>query len=108
MTDNCFKIYSNENVLNTLTSMISSGRLSQALLIYGQAGLGKKTIAKYIAAQILCKDDKNAPCGECKNCKMIAHNSHPDVSWIIHSQKNKAFSVDNLRNLTLDAYIYPK
>ena len=83
MSDNSFKIYSNENALNTLTSMISSGRLSQAFLLFGQAGLGKKTIAKYMAAKILCKDTENSPCGKCKSCRMIAHNSHPDVSLIV-------------------------
>lgn len=107
MSENCYKIYSNENVLNTLTSMISSGRLSQAFLLFGQAGLGKKTIAKYIAAQILCTSGENAPCGKCRSCKMIAHDTHPDVSWISVSSNNKAFSVDNLRKLVVDAYILP-
>jgi DNA polymerase-3 subunit delta' len=107
MSDNLFKIYANENVLNTLTSMISSGRLSQAFLLFGQAGLGKKTIARYMAAKMLCESEDNSPCGECKNCRMIAHNTHPDVTWITTSDNAKAFSVDNLRKLSVDAFIYP-
>ena len=43
MSDNLFKIYANENVLNTLTSMINSGRYRNVSL-FGQR-LGKKTIA---------------------------------------------------------------
>lgn len=107
MSDNLFKIYANENVLNTLTSMISSGRLSQAFLLFGQEGLGKKTIARYMAAKMLCESKDNSPCGECKSCRMIAHNTHPDVTWITTSDNAKAFSVDNLRKLSVDAFIYP-
>lgn len=107
MSGNFFRIYSNENVLNTLTSMISSGRLSQAFLLYGQAGLGKKTIAEYMAAQLLCKDSENAPCGICKSCRMILHGTHPDVMLVKTENANKAFSVDNLRKLSADSCIYP-
>ena len=63
-----FKIYSNKNVINTLTSMISSERLSHAFLLFGEKGLGKKTLAGYISAQILCKVGGGVPCGKCKDC----------------------------------------
>lgn len=107
MSENLFKIYANNNVLNTLTSMISSGRLSQAFLLFGQTGLGKKTIARYMAAKMLCEDENNSPCGQCKSCRMIEHNSHPDVQWITINDNAKAFSVDNLRKLSVDAAIMP-
>ncbi len=107
MSENLFKIYANNNVLNTLTSMISSGRLSQAFLLFGQTGLGKKTIARYMAAKMLCEDENNSPCGQCKSCRMIEHNSHPDVQWININDNAKAFSVDNLRKLSVDAAIMP-
>jgi len=102
-----FKIYSNENVINTLASMISSGRLSHAFLLFGEKGLGKKTLARYISAQILCQSVEIVPCGKCKDCTMIAHDTHPDVIWITHTSDNKAFSVKNLREICLDAYIKP-
>ncbi len=107
MSENLFKIYANNNVLNTLTSMISSGRLSQAFLLFGQTGLGKKTIARYMAAKMLCEDENNSPCGQCKSCRMIEHNSHPDVQWITINDNAKAFGVDNLRKLSVDAAIMP-
>ena len=107
MSENLFKIHANNNVLNTLTSMISSGRLSQAFLLFGQTGLGKKTIARYMAAKMLCEDESNSPCGQCKSCRMIEHNSHPDVQWITTKDNAKAFSVDNLRKLSVDAVIMP-
>jgi len=102
-----FKIYSNENVINTLTSMISSERLSHAFLIYGEKGLGKKTLAKYVSAQILCKIGVGQPCGKCKECKMIGHSAHPDVIFLSQTSDSKAFSVKSLREICLDAYITP-
>ncbi len=105
MNNDCFKIYGNKNIKNTLTSMIDCERLWQVFLIYGLKGLGKKEIAKYMAAKILCSNQDKSPCGECKNCKMIYNNAHPDVEWIIKTSTNKAFSVENLRSLNIDSRI---
>lgn len=101
------KIYGNENIIQTLTSMIDSGRLSQGILLFGDAGLGKKTIAEYIAAKLLCNGGANSPCGQCKSCRMIMQNTHPDVQWVVNAPKSKAFGVDNIRSIISDSYIYP-
>lgn len=107
MNDNCFNIIGNENVIGTITSMIKSNRLSHAFLLYGEKGVGKKTIAKYIAASILCESKSGKPCKECKSCKMVCHNGHPDLKMIHHNSKVKGFSVDNARKIVTDAYIKP-
>lgn len=103
----CFKIYSNEQIINTLTSMISSERLSHAFLLHGEKGLGKKKIARYICAQMLCRIGNGIPCGKCKDCLMIAHDAHPDVKWIFHNSDVKGFSVASLRELSIDALVSP-
>ena len=69
--------------------------------------MGKKTIADYIAAQVLCENGGGIPCGCCKNCRMISHKSHPDVMHITHTAENKGFSVKSLREICVDAYIAP-
>lgn len=107
MSFDCYDIFSNEHILNTLTSMISSERLSHAFLLFGDKGLGKKTIARYMAAQILCKVGNGVPCGSCRDCTMIAHDHHPDVKWIFHNSEVKGFSVANLREICVDALVAP-
>ena len=107
MLKDCYKIYSNEQILSTLTSMISSGRLSQSFLIFGTSGVGKKTLARYFSAKLLCENNSNSPCGECRSCKLIAQNSHPDVKIISTSEDSKAFSVEKLRHIVSDAHILP-
>lgn len=48
------KIYGNRFVLETIEAMIDSGRLPHGFVIHGETGLGKKTIARYIAKTLLC------------------------------------------------------
>ena len=103
-----FKIYSNNELLRAVRSMIENDRVSHAYLLYGDRGLGKKTAAKYMAASILCQDRKKAPCGECRNCKRILNGTHPDVITLSPSGKSGNFKAeDDLRPICSDAYVAP-
>ena len=55
--------------------------LPQALLIRGQAGVGKMRLAVHLARRQLCEtDDRNlAPCGDCPACHLIEAGNHPDL-----------------------------
>ena len=39
----------------------------------------KKTLARWIAAALLCERQTGEPCGICRTCRMIADGAHPDV-----------------------------
>lgn len=107
MIDKTSDIIGNENIMQSVSSMIKSKRLAHAFLLYGDKGLGKKKIAQYIAMQIMCEKQTGVPCLECKACKMIAHNQHPDLKWIVHNTQEKGFSVKNIREIISEAYIKP-
>ena len=57
-------------------------RLHHALLIAGQSGLGKASLAEAIAAKLLCEKSGTASldtaCGECQSCRWLAAGNHPD------------------------------
>lgn len=89
------KIYGNKAVTDTLDSMMKSSRLSHAFLLFGEKGLGKKTLAAYFAEKIVCAS------------KNINPLSYPDIIWVEHSGVKQGFSVETLRNLCGDAYILP-
>lgn len=63
-------------------NVLAAGRLGQAYLFVGPAGIGKRTFGRQLAAGLLClRSDGHTldSCGECASCKQIAANSHPDL-----------------------------
>lgn len=99
-------LYGNENVRKALLKMAGGDRLAQCILFYGEKGLGKKTLSKWFASLLLCESTE-APCGECKNCKTIQNDVHPDVIWVPHSGKLGGFSVQTVRDVCADSVIAP-
>lgn len=99
-------LYGNQNVRSALSHMARSRRLAQTFLFYGDNGLGKKTLARWLAMRLLCTEP-DSPCGQCKNCRTIQKNTHPDVIWVEHSGKLGGFSVETVRRICADAVIAP-
>lgn len=94
----------NERILRNITAMIENRRLPHAILLEGEAGLGKKTLAMYIAKAFLCgAEDK--PCLSCKSCHLVDVGSHPDYMMI--SPEGASIKVEQIRNLRNEAYLTP-
>ncbi|WP_124099413.1 hypothetical protein [Ruminococcus sp. Marseille-P6503] len=100
------KIYSNEENIKLISSMLSKGREPHSIAVCGEKGQGKKTLAKYIAATLLCQNDKNRPCGVCKSCRMLEHNAHPDFITA-QANENGNYQVETIRSLVSDAVVKP-
>ena len=80
-----------------------SQRMSHALLIQGAAGIGKKALAAWIAAAVLCDRSRDTAlniCGECASCKLIEAGSHPDFFWVRPEEDKQQISIDQLRAAT--------
>ena len=58
-------------------------RLSHAYLFSGPSGVGKLSTALELAATQMCEEDKDAYCGECRNCLRVLSFQHPDVRLTI-------------------------
>jgi DNA polymerase III delta' subunit len=69
--------------LGAVGSMIRGGA-PHAVLLVGQAGVGKTTLALDLAAGLLCTADDPAarPCGTCRACRLVASGGHPDLHRI--------------------------
>lgn len=95
------QFYGNASVQETLHRMLERDRAAHGFLFYGDAGLGKKTLAKRFLAELLCTGEKK-PCGVCKSCRMLADGVHPDVRFVEHSGKRGGFSVETVREVCMD------
>ena len=102
------KIYGNSFALQTFSSMFRSGRIPHSFLIYGEKGLGKKTLAKYLAMSLLCENrNDGTPCGECHSCRIAQKNVHPDIIFPEQSGKLNTYTVETCRHVCTDAFVVP-
>ncbi len=95
----------NERLKENLRSSINRGRISHFYLISGPEGSGKHTLAKLLAAAILCRGS-NRPCGSCAACRKVFGVGHPDFITIDDPEK-KTVPVDLIRQARADIYIQP-
>lgn len=68
--------------IQSVRRQITEHRLVHALLISGEPGTGKRTLAFLIARALLCQADHDIPCGLCEGCRMAASGEHPDLTVI--------------------------
>ena len=102
-----FPLVGNEKIKNALLSAIDSKRVPHAIIIEGESGLGKTTLAKFIAKAVLCLEE-NVPCNNCKQCHLVDVGSHPDLYCVEPEPKKKNITVDQIRELRIRAYQKPQ
>lgn len=80
--------------ISTILAQIREKRLVHALLIQGEPGTGKKTLARLISSALMCKADNEAPCGICSGCRLASAGEHPDIIVI---EKGKPLSSETAK-----------
>lgn len=101
-----FPLIGNEKVKRTVLSFIASGSIPHAILVTGDAGTGKHTLAEYIAGAAVCTGNEK-PCGNCHGCGMAKAHSHPDIIHIKREAGKKELGVSVIREVRSDAFIRP-
>jgi DNA polymerase-3 subunit delta' len=86
----------------TLDSHFDTGRLPQALLVHGPAGVGKRRLAQLFAHKLLCAGPGEFACGHCPGCRLFAAGTHPDYITVEPAEPGKAIGVDRVRQLIAD------
>ena len=95
----------NDRLKDNLKSSIARGRISHFYLISGPEGSGKHTLARLLAAAILCQDTQK-PCCRCGPCRKVLENNHPDFITV-DDPEHKNVAVKIVREFREDVFIRP-
>lgn len=79
-------------------------RLAHAYLLAGPPGVGKRVLARRIAASVLCRrplaDDR--ACGQCPDCRLLEAGTHPDCAVVAPESGKAQISIEAVRELGAD------
>ncbi len=95
----------NEQLKENLRMSLCRGRVSHFYLISGPAGSGKHTLARLLAAALLCQN-ADKPCLSCNACRKVMGNSHPDCITV-EDPEHKNVAVKIVRDSRADMYVMP-
>ena len=95
----------NDRLKQNLAESLSKGRISHFYLISGPEGSGKHTLARLLAAAVLCREHRK-PCLHCTPCRKVMEGNHPDFITVVDPE-HKNVAVKIVREIREDVFIRP-
>ena len=99
------RLLGNAQLKESLHRSLNQNHISHFYLISGPRGAGKHTLARLLAAAILCKDHPR-PCLGCAACRKVMDGVHPDFITVADPE-HKNLPVKLVRQAREDAFIRP-
>lgn len=102
-------VFGNEKSKETLCRAIENGRMPQTLILEGDRGSGKHTLALELAKALFCKREgqNSFPCGSCRGCERVKNGLTPDVVFVRADEGKISISVAGVREMTSQASVGP-
>jgi DNA polymerase-3 subunit delta' len=90
-------IIGHTRAVRTLRHAVAVDEPAHAYLLTGPARIGKRTLARELAAALNCtaEPDKR-PCHQCPSCRMIGHEAHPDFI-VVEREGDRRLRVEEIR-----------
>lgn len=90
-------IVGQDRVKRMLQNGLNKDTLSHAYIFSGPSGSGRRQMAFALAQAVYCTEMKADACGQCLNCRKVAHHNHPDLHWI--EPDGASLKIDQIREL---------
>ncbi|MFM8996938.1 MAG: DNA polymerase III subunit delta' [Candidatus Limnocylindrus sp.] len=89
-------------------AQLIAGVPPHALLIVGPRGVGAGTLARDVAATLLCSTPQSGgACGECRACRLVLAESHADLARITPSGAADEIGITPIRELETSLALLP-
>lgn len=95
----------NGRLKDNLTAALRQGKAAHFYLLSGPTGSGKQTLARLLAAAVLCHGP-DRPCLKCESCRKVMAGVHPDVITV-RDPEHKTVPVRLIRQMRDDVFIRP-
>jgi DNA polymerase-3 subunit delta' len=114
MTNSWTNIIGHDWAVELLAKAIEHDRVGHAYLITGPEHVGKTTLARTFAQALNCEannqqpttnNQQPTPCGQCRACKLIAEDRHPDVRLVepeVSGRGKPTLKIEAIRELQQD------
>ena len=99
------ELLGNGRLKENLCRSLQSGHISHFYLISGPEGSGRHTLARLLAAAILCREP-DKPCLRCTPCRKVMEGNHPDLITV-EDPEHKNVAVKIVRQMREDVFIRP-
>jgi len=96
-----------EEILDNLITNVRRNTGGHAYVFEGERGIGSFEAAKLFANALVCEKTNVAPCGVCSACVLAKANTHPDIHFVSPKQDKKNIVVEQIREVSKDAYTKP-
>lgn len=99
-------IIGHEWAVHLLSNAVAQDRVGHAYLFTGPPNVGRTTLARTFAQALNCTADVGLrPCGECRACRLIAADRHPDVRLLepeSTERGTRSIKIEQIRGLQQD------
>ena len=87
------EVFGHADVRRDLARAVARDELPGSLLIHGPPGVGRQTLARWLARLLVCQlPEADGPCGECRACRLALDLQHPDIHWFFPLPRPKGAS----------------